>query len=246
MAKQLIHFCTPVHNRADAMVRLWESFRKIPDPDIKLSIYDWCSTDHPDLTSVKTLKWFFGIEDSSPFVPWNLIYRITKPFPNLPNINRSRCRNIAFDQADPKPSDIVFFVDCDMVLPLNIADHVRDVVKPGVAYFPVCYSLYKDRPAVVNGDGPAHRPGPDTKANGWWRHTGRGNCAFVVSDFLALGKWNEAYGENYGREDDDIYTRAGNKLEVVRDQLDGFFHHWHPRKPETQNPSLKNRKAKHV
>lgn len=153
-------------------------------------------------------------------------------------MNRAEARNRSFAIINKSLDDRVFFVDCDMVLPFDFSDRVRRFVKPGHAYFPVCYSLYQGAPMVIKGSGPAHYPGK-AEANGWWREAGRGNCGFVVKDFLAIGGWDgRRWGTNYGREDDDVFWRAKEKLTVHREWTQNFFHQWHPRVAEPQNPSV--------
>jgi hypothetical protein len=91
----------------------------------------------------------------------------------------------------------------------------------------------------VRGDGPPYHQNGST-SNGWWRESGRGNCGFVFSDFRALGGWDgKRWGTRYGREDDDIYWRARNFFEVYRERVPGFFHQWHPKPPEKQNPTAR-------
>lgn len=156
------------------------------------------------------------------------------------HINRAEARNRSFALAQAAAHDLVFFVDCDMVLPADFSDRVRRFVQPGHAYFPVCYSLYQGAPMVVKGHGPPHNPGK-AAANGWWRDAGRGNCGFVAADFLALGGWDGArFGTKYGREDDDVFWRAKEKYVIRREWTQNFFHQWHPRVAEPQNPSVKS------
>lgn len=158
------------------------------------------------------------------------------------HINRAQARNLALHAAQPHVDDLVFFVDCDMVLPTDFSRRVRQNVRPDQAYFPICYSLYRGASCVIKGNGPSHHPGPHKSgANGWWREAGHGNCGFVYQTFRdVLGGWDgERFGTRYGREDDDIYWRAKERLTVFRERVPGFFHQWHPRVKEGQNPSMK-------
>lgn len=229
-----IYFCTVVHNRWQNFTRLVRSIVEMHDLATGLSVFDWASTDHPPINSSKDFLDVVGCWPEN-----NRVFYAVNENQSSENINRSAARNTAFSLVDAAPSDIVFFVDCDMVVPANMAQHIRSVVKHGVAYFPIPYSLYRDRPAVVNGSGPPHNPGASS-ANGWWRKTSNGNCAFTVSDFLSIGKWDERFGDRYGREDDDMSWRAHQSLSVVRDEIAGFFHHWHPAKTEKENPRLRD------
>lgn len=229
-----VYFCTVVHNRWENFKRLLASFLAMNDAAAKLVVYDWASTDHAPIDSHED---FLAVAGSCPSSS-SILYGASNNAGDT-NINRSVTRNMAFTLANPAPSNIVFFVDCDMVLPPHMSAHIRTVTKSGVAYFPIPYSLYKGRPAVVNGSGPPHNPAR-SPANGWWRATSSGNCGFIAADFVSIGKWDERFGARYGREDDDIHWRANQKLTVVRDRVDGFFHHWHPAKLEPQNPRLKH------
>lgn len=215
-------YCTAVHNRRANFQIMLHSFlqlRSLPqNARDMLCVYDWDGALN-DINEIDGVAYAAGAE--------------TGP------INRAESRNRAFAILNKSPDDLVFFVDCDMVLPADFSDRVRRFVKPGHVYFPVCYSLYKNAPMVVKGSGPDHYPG-QSGANGWWREAGRGNCGFVVRDFMALGGWDGAkFGTNYGREDDDVFWRAKARFTVHREWTQNFFHQWHPRGTEPQNPSVK-------
>lgn len=215
-------YCTAVLNRRANFEILLKSFQALraqgQNARDVLCVYDW-NGGLNDINEIDGLAYQAGHE--------------TGP------INRAEARSRAFGILSPGADDLVFFVDCDMVLPTDFSDRVRRFVKPGHAYFPVCYSLYQHAPMVVKGSGPAHAPG-NSGANGWWRESGRGNCGFVVKDFYAIGGWDGArWGTNYGREDDDVFWRAKAKLAVHREWAQNFFHQWHPRVTEPQNPSVR-------
>lgn len=216
-------YCTAVYNRRENFDVLLASFlamRKLPQnkQDV-LCVYDWDGGLN-DINEIAGVAYAAGTE-SGP-------------------INRAEARNRAFGILTKDVDELVFFVDCDMVLPLDFSSRVRRFVRPGHVYFPVCYSLYRGAPMVVKGSGPAHAPGK-SGANGWWRDAGRGNCGFVVRDFLSLGGWDgKRFGTNYGREDDDVFWRAKEKFVVHREWTQNFFHQWHPRIAEPQNPSVKS------
>lgn len=215
-----LYFCTAILNRWSTFKHLLSSFEKMNDSDSVMCLYDWNSTDidlKAQLAAAK-INYVYGKHD------------IAEP------INRAAARNKAFSLSNAKTDDIIFFVDCDMVLPEDFALRVKKTVAVGTAYFPVCYSLYKNRPREINGSGPQHSPGRST-ANGWWRYAGRGNCGFVVKDFCGIGGWNVSYGARYGKEDDDIFTKSNKLLKVVREEVPGFFHLWHPKLSEPINHS---------
>lgn len=228
-----VYFCTVVHNRWDNFKRLFRSFLDMNDSLAKLAVHDWASTDHPQIVTQNDFKNAAGGWPENGGVFYGVSSNKTDE-----KINRSRVRNMAFDLANPRVADIVFFVDCDMLLPLNMSTHLRSIVKKDVAYFPISYSLYEGSPPVVNGDGPAQSKGEST-ANGWWRDEGLGNCGFVAGDFVRIGKWDERFGDKYGGDDNDIHWRASTaNIQIVRDRLDGFFHLWHPTTKHIRNPRL--------
>lgn len=215
-------YCTAVYNRRQNFEVLLASFLRLrTKPQNKhdvLCVYDWNGALN-DINDTDGVAYAAGSE--------------TGP------INRADARNRSFAILDKGPDELVFFVDCDMVLPEDFSDRVRYFVRPGHAYFPVCYSLYQNAPMVVKGSGPPHQA-ERSGANGWWREAGRGNCGFVVQDFMALGGWDgPRFGTNYGREDDDVFWRARAKFTIHREWAQNFFHQWHPRPAERQNPSVK-------
>jgi hypothetical protein len=217
-----LFYCTAVYDRWVTFDALYKSFfAHGAEADQFLCVYDWNGAG----------KDIFAAQP-----PW-LRYGAGR---HVSNINRAAARNESFGLITaPAPADLVFFVDCDMVLPLDFSQRIREHVRPGHVYFPVCYSLYRGSPMVVNGDGPPfHKNG--SNANGWWRDSGRGNCGFTVADFQKLGGWDgERFGTRYGREDDDVFWRAVAQYEVHRERVPGFFHQWHTMAKEEQNPSTK-------
>jgi glycosyltransferase involved in cell wall biosynthesis len=220
-----IYLCTVVANRWDTFQQLLRAVVALEPAPAALCVYDWNSTDADLQTAL--------IAAGCPYKYYKHNY--DEP------LNRAAARNKAFALAAADPDDIVFFVDCDMVVPPDFVSRIQAAVCPGRAYFPVCYSLYRDRPQSVFGSGPQHSPGR-SKAHGWWRHAGRGNCGFVARDFTELGGWATKYGARYGKEDDDIFTRASKKLTAFRDEVPGFFHLWHPKLQEPSNVSMKKRR----
>jgi len=215
-----LYLCTVVANRWNTFRHLLQSVANLLEQPAALCVYDWHSTDVDLLTTLGQS---------------NCPYRYGRHNYVEP-INRSLARNKAFALSAAEPDDLVFFIDCDMLVPPDFIARIRNNVQLGQAYFPVCYSLYRDRPQSVYGNGPQHNPGR-SKAHGWWRHAGRGNCGFIVQDFTQLGGWDTKYGARYGKEDDDIFTRANQSLKVVREEVPAFFHQWHPRLPEPVNIS---------
>lgn len=224
-----VHYCTVVFNRWDTFQGLADSFKSMrPVAGLeqdRLVVYDW-NGGGKDIYS----QWGADVV----FTAGN----------ERGHINRAAGRMRALEAANPFLDDLVFFVDCDMVLPPDFSTRVRTHVKPGHAYFPICYSLYRDAPMVVTSDGQRYLRIPGSDANGWWRENGRGNCGFVLSDLLRIGGWDGTrWGTRYGREDDDVFWRATQKLTVFRERVPDFFHQWHPQTKEERNPSTgRNRK----
>lgn len=222
-----IHYCTAVYNRWDTFAVLHDSYLRLAaqpgNAADLLHVYDWDGSGKDIYPAPsRHVRYFTGHEYG--------------------HINRAHARNQAMRFAQPYANDLVFFVDCDMVLPPDFSDRVRRHVKTNQAYFPICYSLYENAPMVVRDNGRPFTRAPGSAANGWWRDSGRGNCGFVAEDFYALGGWNgQRWGARYGREDDDVYWRAHKQMEIVRERVLGFFHQWHPRPQETQNPSTQRR-----
>ena len=126
------------------------------------------------------------------------------------SFNRARGLNAA---AAVATGELLFFIDADMVIPNNFCQTLRQRVLPGWAYFPICYSLYEGSAC-------------ESSQPGWWRTSGFGMCGFTADDFRRL-RWCEAF-TRWGKEDNDIFSRAAGALEIYRDRCAGLFHLWHP------------------
>jgi hypothetical protein len=105
--------------------------------------------------------------------------------------------------------DVLFFTDADCLTCPELFNAGIRHVNQGAAFFPVLYS-YLD---------PEHR-------EGWWRHSGFGNC------ILPRHVWEQANGwpeyNTWGKEDEDFLKRVSAIAEIVREEVPGFFHQWHP------------------
>lgn len=181
----MISICVPLMNRGDNFARLYETVKHIQNKE--LVVTDYGSSDI-DLTAYDCK-----------------VVRLELPF------RRAAALNAAFNAS---VGDIVFFCDADMLLPANLHDVLQSKVAPGVCYFPVCFSLYQGKPAIISAD------------NGWWRATGFGMCGFLRDDFIKCGKWPEQF-QKHGGEDDYLFSSAKKNLKVNRDKLHGLFHQWH-------------------
>lgn len=105
--------------------------------------------------------------------------------------------------------DVLFFTDADIIFcPAVLREGLRHV-HAGQAFFPVVYA-YAD-PGHTSGD---------------WLHWGLGNCMLHRSTFEGAGRWPEY--TKWGGEDDDLFARVQEISEVVREEVPGFLHQWHP------------------
>lgn len=105
--------------------------------------------------------------------------------------------------------DILFFTDADCLMCPALFHAGILQVNATAAYFPVLYS-YSDPEQV----------------EGWWRHSGYGNCMLLRRTWEESGGWPEY--NTWGREDDDFLKRVLAVANVVREEAPGFFHQWHP------------------
>lgn len=105
--------------------------------------------------------------------------------------------------------DYLFFLDADCLVSERVLRRAYEVLREGNAYFPVLFSYYD----------PEH-------SDGWWRHQGFGNCAISRECFETIGGFPE-HGY-WGKEDVQFYELVCDISEVVREEVEGFFHQWHP------------------
>jgi len=208
MVKTKIYICATIKNRFKNLNRLCESLAEIEDlENVQFSLSDYGSDDG----DIRALL------EAQPF-PCTHVLLQGSPF------NRSQGLNFAILPLEPAPEDMVFFIDVDMLVPKDLPVLIREKVKSKRSWFPICYSLHKGKKPVVKRNSRYPR-----KANGWWRTEGKGMCAFLVEDFIELGKWNERTGITYGKEDGLIARRSVKAgIKMVRDRCVGLFHVWHP------------------
>lgn len=145
-----------------------------------------------------------------------------KPLAKGGKINRSAGRNHCVRASRAGESDILFFLDADMLVPNNFCQLVMSNVSPGTCFFPICYSLHEGKPTVVEGNISHHRRNAGQYANGWWRKEGWGNFGILQSDYKQLGAWDENIGKTYGGEDNNIRDRAHKLFTVRRFNCPGF------------------------
>ena len=120
--------------------------------------------------------------------------------------SRGRGLNVA---ARAARGDALLFLDADILLAKAVLVRGSEHVRAGRAYFPVIYS-YED---------PEH-------STGSWCRPGYGNCMVSRQHFTAAGEWPEY--PKWGGEDDDFHASIRALTEVVREDVPGFFHQWHP------------------
>jgi hypothetical protein len=119
---------------------------------------------------------------------------------------RGRGRNEAARAAQ---GETLLFLDADTLLCPAVVQSGASHVLQGKAYFPVLYSF----------KGPEH-------ARGWWRRTGYGNCMLSRTTYELVGPWPEY--ATWGAEDTHFYQHVVQVCKVVRDEVPGFYHQWHP------------------
>ena len=120
--------------------------------------------------------------------------------------SRGRGRNMA---ANAAAGDSLLFLDADSLLCETVLQRGEHYLAQGKSYFPILYS-FKD---------PAHE-------TGWWRRFGFGNCIVTQAVFQKSGGWPEF--THWGKEDDLFYIQVAQLTPVVREEVEGFFHQWHP------------------
>jgi hypothetical protein len=120
--------------------------------------------------------------------------------------SRGQGRNAA---AHAARGNVLFFTDADSLVCPQVLTEGICCVHQGKAFFPVLY-YFTD---------PEHQRGK------WW-HTGYGNAIVSRKDFEKSGGWPEY--PKYGREDVHFFERIGAITEVVRKEVPGFYHQWHP------------------
>lgn len=123
--------------------------------------------------------------------------------------SRGEGLNYAFTLSTGKPSDIVFFLDTDMVVGRQIIDNIyKYCFKYNYVYFPICgkfidYTHKQYKPAIY----------------------AYGNVAMKKKIFLQKkGGW--MHNRKWGKEDEDMYFYY-RKI-AIRDYTHAFFHQWHP------------------
>lgn len=202
-----VSYCTTVKDRGASLVRLAGFLADLHDDDFELIVADFKSSDANLVEELAQFDYPIKVVSLGGF------------------FNRSRGLNQAAAASTGRDRDLLFFIDVDMYVTPDFNDRVRGHVKPGQCWFPICYSLHKDKPCEVykNTKKPA-------AGNGWWRKEGHGMCGFTVANFRDKVRWNEEIGRTYGKEDGDMARQAKVAgLNRIRENCDGLFHIWHPK-----------------
>lgn len=118
--------------------------------------------------------------------------------------SRGKGRNRSFQLST---GNFIFFFDADMIFLRDkvIKDGLKSL-KNNKAYFPICYSFYEDGTAN-------------------WRPYGYGNCG-VKREMMNDVNWLDK--KTWGAEDDKFFDDLKSKYGVVRKNVEGFCHQWHP------------------
>lgn len=103
----------------------------------------------------------------------------------------------------------LLFTDADMLLCETLIVSGRRYLLEGKAFFPMVYTFNE----------PEHR-------TGWWRDKGYGNCMVTRLTFDRAGGWPEY--EMWGKEDEEFFGKISAIVPVVREEVPGFYHQWHP------------------
>jgi glycosyltransferase involved in cell wall biosynthesis len=127
--------------------------------------------------------------------------------------SRGRGRNAAAAAAE---GSALLFLDADSLLcPLLLESGLR-YLHEGKAFFPIVYTFNE----------PEHR-------TGWWRDQGYGNCLVTRLMLERAGGWPDY--EMWGKEDEEFFERISVVVPVVREEVPGFYHQWHPEEMAWKN-----------
>jgi glycosyltransferase involved in cell wall biosynthesis len=171
-----------------------ESLAKSVEKDeVELVVSDWKSTDWP------LKEWIY--EKSEDKFPITIVDVDEKWF------SRGRGLNIAAENAK---TDILFFVDTDVLLTREVIQEAIKVCESGQAFYPIC------------------RHDIDLSDHDGWIDCGYGLCAVTRKMWINSGKWKE--WQSWGGEDDAFYYGVkGSGLKISRRRFNNFIHMDHPK-----------------
>ena len=137
----------------------------------------------------------------------------TRIIPANGTFSRGKGLNLAVASAKGKA---LCFLDSDVLVQPTFFRRGLEVLKAGKAFFPILFSF----------DGPEH-------ISGYWREHGHGNCMVAQDSHISSGGWPEYI--SWGKEDKVFFERISSIQRVVREQLAGLYHQWHPDSIEWKN-----------
>ena len=179
-----------------------------------------------DCDGVELVVVDFGSDDGS--IPVELArarHRLpARTVPHPPPFNHNKGRNYGAFSAH---GDIIFQLDADMHIPIDMFERINAIVKPGTVFFPECWR--EDETGKVISD--VHCT------------CGYGMCAITKEDWGKLGGWDEGYVA-WGYDDVEFKDRVEKaEMEIVREKVDGLVHMWHPNTWEHRNRHTANPQA---
>jgi hypothetical protein len=127
--------------------------------------------------------------------------------------SRGRGRNAA---ADAARADWLFFLDADCLIGKQVLQLGTGALRSEKSFFPILYS-YADADHL----------------GGWWRSEGFGNCMLSRDVFERAGCFPDY--AHWGEEDVHFFDQVAAISDIVRLQVDGFYHQWHPNDFEWKN-----------
>lgn len=161
-------------------------------PEVEIVIADWNSSDW------RLNDW---IHERLKGLKYTIVFQSGA-------FSRGAGRNVAADNAK---SNVLFFLDADMLITHEVITTGLRKVREGIAYFPQCF-YFLDK---------AH-------SRGFW-YTGKGNCMITRDWYLQAGKWPCPPG--YRKEHDEdwrFYQLIGDRVTVHSEKQEGLFHQFHP------------------
>jgi glycosyltransferase involved in cell wall biosynthesis len=194
-----ISICTGLKNRtANYLDFVLTSISAMKNPElIELSIFDCGSEDAEYLEREIRRRW-----------KGKLVF--TKEETDF-------TRAYSFNRAIAQSSNqLIFATDADMSLPPDLVKQCNSYVSWESVWFPVCFYLYENRPAIIAPE------------NGEWFPVGKGMFAATKAQFEQAGCYDTKY-KSWGSEDVDLWLRffkAG--ILPLRTRCKGLFHHYHP------------------
>lgn len=187
--------CVGVRNRSEQLLKhLVPSLAQCASAkDIALSVLDCRSTDVPELAKeirkIWTHKLYFKNSDKL--------------------FTRSSSINNAVKQSK---ESLLFLCDADISLPSDFVDLMKKNVKKNQTWYPICFSLFVNRPKIEKVD------------NGRWRKRGFGLVGIHREKFKEIKGYSETF-KSWGGEDTYMFTQTTGI--ISRTICKGLFHNWH-------------------